>query len=157
MNYFKDTKNNIFAYDDEQVRQGYSKDLTPINATQVQSFKLFGVWDKTQAEIDTKFAELKAQSQLKAQQKAFNDAILEYLDAQCNALGFTGDDKTRPYRAVANYVGYDNVFREEAEKLGSWIALTFQTAEQIEADVENGNRDMPTVDEVLVELPAYGG
>ena len=30
MNYFKNTNNEIFAYDDEQVKQGYGKDLTPI-------------------------------------------------------------------------------------------------------------------------------
>ena len=30
MNYFKNTNNQIFAYDDEQVAQGYGKDLIPI-------------------------------------------------------------------------------------------------------------------------------
>ena len=93
--------------------------------------------------------------QVKAQQKAFNDAVLTRLDTQCKALGFTGDNSTRPYRSVANYVGFDNVFRVDAEKLGSWIALTFQTTEQIEADVLSGTRPMPTVDEVLLELPKY--
>lgn len=30
MNYFKNTSNEIFGYDDEQVKQGYGKDLIPI-------------------------------------------------------------------------------------------------------------------------------
>jgi len=30
MNYFKNNKNEIFAFDDEQVKQGYGKDLIPI-------------------------------------------------------------------------------------------------------------------------------
>jgi len=30
MNYFKNTNNEIFAYDDEQVAQGYGKDLTAL-------------------------------------------------------------------------------------------------------------------------------
>ena len=30
MKYFKNENNQIFAYDDEQVAQGYGKDLTPI-------------------------------------------------------------------------------------------------------------------------------
>ena len=30
MNYFKNTNNKIFAYDDEQVAQGYGKDLTAL-------------------------------------------------------------------------------------------------------------------------------
>lgn len=30
MKYFKNKNNEVFAYDDEQVEQGYGKDLTPI-------------------------------------------------------------------------------------------------------------------------------
>lgn len=30
MKYFKNENNQIFAYDDEQIKQGYGKDLTPI-------------------------------------------------------------------------------------------------------------------------------
>lgn len=30
MNYFKNKNNEIFAYDNEQVKQGYGKDLIPI-------------------------------------------------------------------------------------------------------------------------------
>ena len=32
MNYFKNENNEIFAFDDEQVKQGYGKDLIPITA-----------------------------------------------------------------------------------------------------------------------------
>ena len=35
MKYFKDNQNNIFAYDDEQIKQGYGKKLTPISIEDV--------------------------------------------------------------------------------------------------------------------------
>jgi len=35
MNYFKNTKNEIFAYDDEQVKQGHAKGLTSITKAEV--------------------------------------------------------------------------------------------------------------------------
>jgi len=34
MKYFKNTNNEIFAYDDEQISQGYGADLTPITETE---------------------------------------------------------------------------------------------------------------------------
>lgn len=37
MNYFKNTNNDIFAYDDEQVKQGYSKDLTAITEAEKEA------------------------------------------------------------------------------------------------------------------------
>ena len=109
----------------------------------------------TQEEIDVKVAELEAQAQLEATQKEFDEALLTHLDTQCATLGFNGDSSTRPYRAIANYVGYDNVFRVDAEKLGAWIADTFAMAEQIEADIMSGARPLSTVDEFLAELPKY--
>jgi len=37
MNYFKNTNNEIFAYDNSQVKQGYGKDLTPITLEEVEA------------------------------------------------------------------------------------------------------------------------
>jgi len=85
----------------------------------------------------------------------FNEGIIKYLNSTCLEYGFTGDSQTQPFRAVANYVGFDNEYREIAEKLGAWIASVFKVAEAIEADVLAGNREMPTLDEVLAELPVF--
>lgn len=35
-NFFKDKNNNVFEYDDEQVSQGYGKDLTPITEDEMK-------------------------------------------------------------------------------------------------------------------------
>lgn len=36
MNYFKNNNNKVFAYDDEQVKQGYGKDLTSITEDEMR-------------------------------------------------------------------------------------------------------------------------
>ncbi len=36
MNYFKDENNKVFAYDDEQLKQGYGKDLTGITEEEMK-------------------------------------------------------------------------------------------------------------------------
>jgi len=87
--------------------------------------------------------------------KAINKAILHMLDSECVKQGFTGDDKTRPYRAIANYVGYPNCFRDKAEKLGAWIADVFNTAESIKYKVEIGEISTPTVSQVLEMFPEF--
>ena len=56
MNYFKNENNEIFAYDDEQIEQGYGSDLTPITEADVKELQ-----KPTQAELDAqKVAEAQA-------------------------------------------------------------------------------------------------
>ena len=55
--------------------------------------------------------------------------------------------------SACSYAGYPNIFRAEGEAYGTWRALCWQTGYQILADVEIGTRAMPTVEEVLVEMP----
>lgn len=84
--------------------------------------------------------------------------IMEYLDQVCMANGFRGDNTTRPYRAISNYVGYPNAFREKAESLGVWVSDVFNTLQKIEHEVVSGARtSVPTKEELLQELPVYSG
>lgn len=39
MNYFKNNNNELFAYDDEQVKQGYGKDMIGISFEEVQDIQ----------------------------------------------------------------------------------------------------------------------
>lgn len=45
--------------------------------------------------------------------------------------------------------------KNNAETLTDWYFEVWATASQIQYDVENGDKEMPSVNEVLVELPAY--
>ena len=82
--------------------------------------------------------------------EAISKAIQKHLDKQAQALRYDNMMSAR------SYAGYTNPFQAEAQKLAEWCANCWAKAGEIEADVEAGNRPMPTVDEVLAELPVYG-
>ena len=86
---------------------------------------------------------------LALQQDGFNNAIQKHLDTQAQSLRYDN------INAIGKYVGYANDFQAEAEALGAWASSCWKVAGEIEADVKAGNRDMPTVDTVLAELPDY--
>ena len=77
MNYFKNKNNDIFAYDDEQVKNGCGKGFEAITIMQFDSFKLFGTFDKTQKEIDLKKDENKRLYSIKIS----NDEIISKITA----------------------------------------------------------------------------
>jgi len=68
---------------------------------------------------------------LESKKRKLENSVLRKLDETCQKYGFTGDNKTRPYRSIANYVGYPNKYREIAERLGAWIAEVFFESEKI--------------------------
>ena len=88
---------------------------------------------------------------LAQQVSAINNAIQNHLDTKAQEFRYDNMMSAR------SYAGYANPFQAEAQALATWCADCWATAGTIQADVEAGNRDMPTVDEVLSELPVYGG
>lgn len=58
MNYFKNTNNEIFAYDNEQVAQGYGKDLTTITEAEKDAINK-AKEDEYRATTDYKITEAK--------------------------------------------------------------------------------------------------
>jgi len=83
--------------------------------------------------------------------KQMDKAIQNMLDSKAQELRYDNMMSAR------SYAGYDNPFKDEAVRLATWCANCWAKAGEIEADVEAGNRPMPTVEEVLSELPAYQG
>jgi len=68
------------------------------------------------------------------------------------------DIKAKEFRydsmmSARSYAGYVNTFQFEAQKLAVWSSDCWVVAGQIEIDVLAGNRDIPTIDEVTIELP----
>lgn len=109
------------------------------------STKLRGIGEFDTVKITSQSKEAKLYTQVSS------DAIQGHLDAQAKVLRHAG------INAIGKYLGYNNVFRVECEELGKWASSCWVVAEQIEADVIAGNREMPTVDETIAELPAYTG
>ena len=100
-------------------------------------------------EIETKAKELEMNDIVEQAQKAFNNAIQTHLDNKAKEFRYDNMMSAR------SYAGYENPFQAEAQKLAVWASSCWVKAGEIEADVQAGNREMPTIDEVLSELPIY--
>jgi hypothetical protein len=92
---------------------------------------------------------LQIELQIQVQQTAFNNAIQTHLDTKAKEFRYDNMMSAR------SYAGYDNPFQAEAQRLAVWASNCWVKAGEIEADVQAGNREMPTIDEVLSELPIY--
>ena len=99
--------------------------------------------------INQKIRELEAIDRTVKQQQTFNNAIQTHLDNKAKEFRYDNMMSAR------SYAGYTNPFQDEAQKLAIWASNCWVKAGEIEADVKAGNRAMPTIDEVLAELPAY--
>jgi len=115
------------------IKEGFTK-LVPSE---------FDVWNGTAWEIDLV-------AQATAQAKSINNAIQNHLDTKAQEFRYDNMMSAR------SYTGYTNAFQAEAQALATWASECWVVAGEIEADVEAGTREMPTVDEVLAELPVYG-
>jgi len=100
-------------------------------------------------DLKNKVSELKVADEILQKQKAFNNAIQTHLDNKAKEFRYDNMMSAR------SYAGYDNPFQAEAQKLAVWASNCWVKAGEIEADVQAGNREMPTIDEVLSELPIY--
>ena len=86
----------------------------------------------------------------------FSNAQIEMSKAIENLLDTTSQTyRYDDMKSVRSYTGFDNVFRDECIKLATWGSDCWVVAGQIEYDVLNGNRAMPTVEELINELPTY--
>jgi len=110
-----------------------------------------------ESEFNVKLAELEAQAKVELQQKEFNDTIQNYLDTK--AQEYKWDNMQSARAAVVPIKDSDSdvvkEMKNNAETLTDWYFEVWATASQIQYDVENGDKEMPSVNEVLVELPAY--
>ena len=76
-------------------------------------------------------------------------AIQLNLNVQARELGFDG------INSIAKYMGFDNKYRADAESLARWTVSVWEYAEAELVKMQEGSRTVPTVDEAILELPAY--
>jgi len=103
----------------------------------------------TNSEIQSKYDEILANELIEEKEKSFNDFIQKHLDTKAQSLRYDN------INSIGKYVGYENDFRTEAEKLGTWASSCWKVAGEIEIDVKDGKRELPTSNEVINELPIY--
>ena len=131
MKYFKDKDNKVFAYAEDGSEDDFIQDgLVEITV------------DAANIIINPPFTP-------EQEMKKISISIQNHLDTKAQSLRYDN------INAIGKYVGYVNDFQAEAEALGAWASSCWKVAGQIEADVQSGVRVMPTVDEVLAELPVY--
>ena len=74
-------------------------------------------------------------------------AISSIIENKCQELGY--DDQN----SIAKYLVHGNPFYEECTAISLWIGAVWVTIRNIQDAVASGTRDMPTIDEVIAELP----
>ena len=116
-------------------------DLTTLKFQDERDFNI----DDIQAEAD----KLIVESEIAEKQKAFNNAIQTHLDNKAKEFRYDNIMSAR------SYAGYENPFQAEAQKLAVWASECWVVAGQTETDVQSGNREIPTVDVFLSELPLF--
>jgi len=128
MTYYKNKENKVFAFNDnEEIATDELIKITKSEANELR-FKPLTIVQKS---------------------LQINKAIQTHLDNKAKEFRYDNMMSAR------SYAGYINPFQDEAQKLAIWASNCWVKAGEIEADVKAGNRAMPTIDEVLAELPAY--
>jgi hypothetical protein len=83
-------------------------------------------------------------------QKPYTEAVQEVLDTQAQELGYEN------ILSACSYSGYENPFKLESESFIVWRGAVWATCYQILGEVLAETRVMPTIDELLAELPIKG-
>lgn len=90
-----------------------------------------------------------AEIQVEQSRAEMNSAIQSLLDMKAQEFRYDNMVSAR------SYAGYENPFQAEAQSLAVWASSCWVKAGEIEAEVIAGTRAMPTVEEVLAEMPVY--
>lgn len=125
------------------IIDGYSDDWTKIEVKEDNSFYDF------YNEDGTVNAQLQMEFDTNNTLQAMETAIQEHIDSVAKSLGY--DDIS----SIGKYLGYANPFRDECEQLGLYNSDCWIRAFQIQQEVEQGLRPMPTMEELIAELPVY--
>jgi hypothetical protein len=96
------------------------------------------------------------QTEINAIMKEFESKIDRLIDDTAEAKGYGrkhGEITIPPSVACEGYAVYENQYQAEAIAFGQWKTSLWPVVYQIIADVETGQRDIPTWKELKSELP----
>ena len=79
--------------------------------------------------------------------KAMESAIEAHINSVVQAKGYNSQD------SIAKYLVTGNAFYNEVKAISIWIGVVWVYANKVQTDVQAGTRAMPTVEELLAELP----
>ena len=81
---------------------------------------------------------------------AFEAEIQAYLDQKARARGYDG------IVSACSYAGGPNPFQAESLAYLAWRGAVWAKCYEILDDVQHGNRPVPTVEDLITELPILG-
>ena len=79
--------------------------------------------------------------------KAMEEGIENHINNTVKAKGYNSQD------SIAKYLVQGNQFYDECTTISLWIGSVWIYAHQVQADVLAGTRTMPTIEELIAELP----
>lgn len=79
--------------------------------------------------------------------KQFDSAVEAHLHDEAVANGYTNIER------ACMYASYQNPFQAESQSYVEWVGNVWAHCYQVLKSVENGMRPVPTVEELIVELP----
>ena len=81
--------------------------------------------------------------------EVFKQAVQRHLDEKAREYDY--DDIV----SACSYAGYDNPYQAEGQAFLQWRGSVWQYCYDQLGEIEAGNRDEPTVEEFIAELPEY--
>lgn len=79
--------------------------------------------------------------------KAMEEGIETHINTTVKAKGYNSQD------SIAKYLVQGNPFYDECTTISLWIGSVWVYSHQVQADVMAGTRVMPTIEELIAELP----
>ena len=134
---------DVTIYDDNKVLDGTETLVVDSVNKIVRVTK--GQRDKTAGEIEAELVEALNQAKEEMEQ-----AIESHLDSTIVAKGYNSQD------SIAKYLVAGNPFYTECTTISLWIGSVWVYSHQVETAVLAGTRPMPTIEELLAELPVLG-
>lgn len=135
----------------QSIAQPEHTALQTVQDTGVQLDEADGVWKQTWSVVDiTDEAEIAAINAAQEKQlvEGYTRAIDQLLNAEAAKKGYDS------ILSAALRAGYPGPFHDEGVAFATWMDQCYSAGYIIIADVKSGDRAMPTVEELLEELPA---
>ncbi len=156
--HYDETNGKLLGWYDSEIHKEIPTPNIEVNETDWQTAidNSYNYIDVTKNNLSVK--DFRTDDEILIQQaKNINNAIQNHLDTKAQEYKW---DNMQSARAAAvpikdNDSDAVKAMKNNAETLMDWYFNVWAKASEIQADVKAGNRDMPTVDEVLTELPTY--
>lgn len=145
------TPKPLLEWNERAVRDGVEIDN---KGNTVQKWKVVPMFSEytTEEDVVVTVAEQEEELQAKLMQakaKEAERAVQEHINAKCVELGYDSEN------SIAKYLVDGNAFYDECRQLSLWISDVWVYAHTVQSDVLAGTREMPTIEELIAELPIY--